>query len=59
MNYELKYIKTPKGEIFKGNLDIELAYDLMKLENYYILMQKQFIILTPDYLLLTTKIRKT
>lgn len=31
----VKYINTPKGRIFKGNLDIELAYDLLRLDHYY------------------------
>lgn len=29
----VKYIKTPKGTILKGNLDIELAFDALSQEN--------------------------
>jgi len=31
----VKYIKTPKGTVLKGNLDIELAYDLLKLSDSF------------------------
>jgi len=31
----IKYIKTPKGTILKGNLDIELAFDVLKLANSF------------------------
>ena len=31
----IKYIKTPKGTILKGNLDIELAYDVLKLADSF------------------------
>lgn len=31
----VKYIKTPKGTILKGNLNIELAYDVLRLEKEF------------------------
>ena len=31
----VKYIKTPKGTILKGNLDIELAFDILTLKNKF------------------------
>jgi len=31
----VKYIKTPKGIILKGNLDIELAFDLLTLKEKF------------------------
>lgn len=31
----VKYIKTPKGTILKGNLDIELAYDVFRLQKKF------------------------
>lgn len=31
----VKYIQTPKGTILKGNLDIELAFDILKLADSF------------------------
>ncbi|MGB9706835.1 MAG: NYN domain-containing protein [Microgenomates group bacterium] len=31
----VKYIKTPKGTILKGNLDIELAFDILRLKEKF------------------------
>jgi uncharacterized LabA/DUF88 family protein len=31
----VKYIKTKKGTILKGNLDIEIAFDILRLQNKY------------------------
>ncbi len=31
----IKYIKTPKGVVLKGNLDVELAFDILTLVEQY------------------------
>jgi uncharacterized LabA/DUF88 family protein len=31
----VKYIKTPKGTLLKGNLDIELAFDILRLKEKF------------------------